>query len=137
MESKNNVLCVRVNLAESVKKRHVSSFGVKPVKPPIHKSTLSLNIPSEASPRMVRIKKCLHSQVTGGKTGLKNQTTLAKASLSTLNLIPKVKFHPNKENVNPSEISSTLLKTSRRQALNSILLTSHSTKRLIKSLKHC
>jgi hypothetical protein len=148
MENKGKVIRVKVYLAKVEKRREVEKGGIdqelgkagngrtgSDLKKNIHRPTLSLNIPSQSSPRMKKIKKMNEKD--------------SKKKLIARKLCPKKVLHENKENRNsksnlikiekfsspvktlvtnenfssPVEIPANLVKSSRRLALNSILLT--------------
>jgi hypothetical protein len=142
MELKNGILHVRVNLKANRKTSNISVVDIPseftPSSSKSHKTTLSLSIPSESSPRLINLKKSLKPTKKRPKPSLINFALKPK--------IPKKLIHglENKENqkknskefsVKLEEIPSNLLKSSRKSILSSILQTSHKRLTLSSGLK--
>ena len=154
MENKGKVIRVKVYLAKITKRNETeksetdhdalgtNSNGIKVrersglnIKKTIHRSTLSLNIPSQSSPRMKKIKKMnekdskkklMPSKLCPKANFYENKENRhSKSNLIKIEKLPSpLKTLPGKENFSsPIEIPANLVKSSRRLALNSILLT--------------
>ena len=149
MELKNGILHVRVSLKPKGRNRNISVVDnpsdFTPSSTKSHRTTLSLSIPSESSPRLANLKKKNFKKPLGPMN-----KKCSKPSLINFSLKPKVlnkqrvpvpenkenqKFFLKESSVKPEEIPSTLLKSSRKSILSSILQTSHKHLTLSSNLK--
>lgn len=132
METKQGILHVKVNLIAKSNHRN-SSVADKPNEftpnsNKSHKGTLSLSIPSESSPRLIKLKKSLKPSKNCSKPNL------IKFSLNSKNRTKLIQKSENKENLKknskefsakPEESPSLLMKSSRNSTLTSIPHLSH------------